>query len=505
MKTVGPPPLANPMKPTTAEELANRAVELMLVGPGDVHAAWAEVGGHNVPIEALGAALLRQELLTSYQLERLLRGDRQGFFYGSAKILYQVGAGSFARVYRAKHVETGATIAVKVLRNRYSADPEKCKAFRREGEMGRLLRHPNIVAIEDVGEQNNTSYITMEFVEGQTLRELVRIRGAVDLPRALDVLAQMLAGLEYAHRRGLTHRDLKASNVLISATGQAKLADFGLAGVDAETGDKSLGKRMEQPRTVDYATLENLSGMRDDSLRSDIFFLGTIAYLALAGRPALKESRDRAERSNPNRYTSIEPLTAVAPKVPRDVVDVVARMMSLDPLERWQTAADVRRAVEPLVEKYSSPAVADGAAAASATGPAPATPAAAAKPAARGTLMVVETGEKPQQVLRQLFAGLGYRVLMTENPERALGRFSSTPLPADCLVMSAQTLGDSALHAFNRLSTDPFFSAVPAILLVNARQQELTSRALVDERRKTFEAPVKAPEITALLDTIVKK
>ena len=107
MKTVGPPPLANPMKPTTAEELANRAVELMLVGPGDVHAAWAEVGGHNVPIEALGAALLRQELLTSYQLERLLRGDRQGFFYGSAKILYQVGAGSFARVYRAKHVETG--------------------------------------------------------------------------------------------------------------------------------------------------------------------------------------------------------------------------------------------------------------------------------------------------------------------------------------------------------------------------------------------------------------
>jgi len=493
------------MKPTSAEELASRAEELHLLAPGDLHAVWADLGGHNVPVEAFGAALLRHELLTSYQLERMLRGDRKGFFFGAAKILYQVGAGSFARVYRATHVDTGATIAVKVLRSRYSADPEKCKAFRREGEMGRLLRHPNIVAIEDVGEENNTSYITMEFVEGQTLRELVRIRGAVDLPRALDMLAQMLAGLEYAHRRGLTHRDLKASNVLVSSTGQAKLADFGLAGVDAETGDKSLGKRMEQPRTVDYATLENLSGMRDDSLRSDIFFLGTVAYLALSGRPALKESRDRAERSNPKRYTSIEPLPAVAPTVPRDVVDVVARMMALDPMERWQTVADIRRAVEPLAEKYAANGAVNGSATAAAPGPAPATPAAAAKPVARGTLMVVETGEKSQQVLRQLFAGLGYRVLMTENPERALGRFSSTPLPADCLVVSAQTLGDTALEAFNRLSTDPFFAAVPAVLLVNARQRELASRALVDERRKIFEAPVKAEEITAILDGIVKK
>ncbi|MFM8379424.1 MAG: serine/threonine-protein kinase [Planctomycetia bacterium] len=493
------------MKPTTAEELASRAEDLQLLAPGDLHAVWADLGGRNVPIEALGAALLRHELLTSYQLERLLRGDRKGFFYGAAKILYQVGAGSFARVYRATHVDNGATIAVKVLRSRYSADPEKCKAFRREGEMGRLLRHPNIVAIEDVGEENNTSYITMEFVEGQTLRELVRIRGAVDLPRAIDLLAQMLAGLEYAHRRGLTHRDLKASNVLVSSTGQAKLADFGLAGVDAETGDRSLGARMEQPRTVDYATLENLSGMRDDSLRSDIFFLGTIAYLALSGRPALKESRDRAERSNPKRYTSIEPLHAVAPKLPRDVVDVVSRMIALDPMERWQTAADIRRAVEPLAGKYVANGAADGAAVGEGAGVAQAASSAAAKPAARGTLMVVETGEKPQQVLRELFAGLGYRVLMTENPQRALGRFSSTPLPADCLVVSAQTLGDSALEAFNRLSTDPFFAAVPAILLVGARQRELASRALVDERRKTLEAPVKAEGITAILATIVKK
>ncbi len=494
------------MKPATAEELANRAEELQLLAPGDLHPIWAELGGRNLPIEALGSALVRHELLTSYQLERLLRGDRQGFFYGSAKILYQVGAGSFARVYRATHVETNATIAVKVLRSRYSADAEKCKAFRREGEMGRLLRHPNIVAIEDVGQQNNTSYITMEFVEGQTLRELVRIRGAVDLPRAVDILGQMLAGLEYAHRRGLTHRDLKASNVLVSALGQAKLVDFGLAGVDADTGDKSLGK-MEQPRTIDYATLENLSGMKDDSQRSDIFFLGTIAYLALAGKPALKETRDRAERSDPRRYTSIVPLHTAAPEVPRDVVDAVNRMLVIDPMERWQAVSDIRRAVEPLIEKYRAGALP----ATGKTGEAPSAAAAAApalsgpKPGGKGTLMVVEAGEKPQDVLRKLFTGLGYRVLMTENPERALGRFSAIPAPADCLVVSAQGLGDAALEAFNKLSTDPFFAPVPGVLLLHAGQRELAARALVDERRKTLEAPLKGPEISALLDTLVKK
>ncbi|NBW95169.1 MAG: serine/threonine protein kinase [Planctomycetia bacterium] len=491
------------MKPTTAEELASRAQELMLFGPGDLQEVWAELGGQNVPLEALGAALVRRELLTSYQLERLLRGDRNGFFFGSAKILYQVGAGSFARVYRARNVDTLATIAVKVLRSRFSADQEKCKAFRREGEMGRLLRHPNIVAIEDVGQQNNTSYITMEFVEGQTLRELVRIRGAVDVPHAVDILAQMLAGLDYAHRRGLTHRDLKASNVLVSATGRAKLVDFGLAGVDAATGDKSLGK-MEQPRTIDYATLEKLAGMKDDSLRSDIFFLGTIAYLAFSGKPALKETRDRAERGDPRRYTSITPLHSAAPDVPRDIVDVVTRMTALDPMERWQTVADVQRALEPLVEKYCrAGGAASPAAPASATLPTASASGPSAAPG-RGAVMVVEAGEKPQGVLRQLFGGMGYRVLLTENPQRALGRFSATPLPADCLVISAQNLGEAALEAFNRLSSDHFYSAVPAILLVGPRQADLASRALTDERRKTAMMPMKPADMAGLLEAIAR-
>ena len=265
------------MKPTTAENLISLVGELDLVPSGPLAVALSESGGHDLSAEAFGQSLVRRELITGFQLDRLLRGERKGYCFGRAKLLYQIGAGSFARVYRAIHRDTGAVLAVKVLRNRFANDPDKCRAFQHEGEMGRLLRHPNIVAIEDVGQENGVSYLTMEFVEGQTLRELVRIRGAVDVRRALELVHQMAAGLDYAHRRGVTHRDLKASNVIVSSTGVAKLVDFGLAGVD-DSGDKLLG-RVDKPRTIDYATLEKLTGVRDDSVRSDIYFLGTLSSL----------------------------------------------------------------------------------------------------------------------------------------------------------------------------------------------------------------------------------
>ncbi|NBV46973.1 MAG: serine/threonine protein kinase [Planctomycetia bacterium] len=490
------------MQPTTAEELAHLAQELELVAGAQLDEAWSELGGHNVPIQQLGSLLLRRELLTNYQIERLLRGDRRGFYYGSAKVLYQVGAGAFARVYRAANTTDGGILAVKVLRARYNADAEKCKSFRREGEMGRLLRHPNIVAIEDVGQEHTSSYITMEFVEGQTLRELVRIRGALDLARGLDLIVQMAAGLEYAHRRGVTHRDLKASNVLVSSLGKAKLVDFGLAGIDADTGDKALGK-VEHPRTIDYATLEKLSGMKDDGIRSDVYFLGTLAYLALGGAPALVESRDRAVRADPRRFTTVVPLATRAPGLPRDVIEVVGRMMHLDPLERWQTVTDAKRSLEQLVEKYTGDAAV--------TVPAPAGPAAAApvaerpKVATRGSLMLVERPGRSQQALREFFTKLGYKVLLTENPQRALARFSTTPVPADGLVLCAQSLGEPAVEAFNTLTTDPFFSQVPAVLLVSQRQTALAERAAVDGRRKVMATPFHSREMAQLLDELLEK
>ena len=119
--------------------------------------------------------------------------------------------------------------------------------------------------------------------------------------------------------------------------------------------------------------------------------------------------------------------------------------------------------------------------------------------------MLVETQGKAQSQLKDFFGKLNFRVLLTENAKRALARFSTTPLPADCLVMSTQSLGDAAVKAFNRLSSDAFFAAVPAILLTSTKQKDLSAQAKLDGLRKVLETPIRTAEMTKLLDALVKK
>jgi serine/threonine-protein kinase len=499
------------MTPSTADELADRMEQFELVSASALDDVWREFGGRNVPLADFGAALVRRELLTRYQLDRLLRGEHTGFFYGRAKILYQVGAGSFSRVFRAIHADNGRVLAVKVLRNRFANDPEKGKAFQREGEMGKRLRHPNIVQIEEVGRENGTSYITMEFVEGQTLRELTRVRGAIALPKALAIIKQVVDGLEYAHGLGVTHRDLKASNVLVGFAGDAKLVDFGLAGGDT-AGSRHL-RKMEQPRTVDYATLESIGGVKDDSVRSDIYFLGTMAYLAVSGSSALVESRDRAVRTDPKRFTGVDPLGHRAPHLPRDVVDFVSRMMHLDPRERFQTMRDVRRALEPLLEKYppgsEDPAAVPpprGTASRATEAPLPAAPAAVPSgPAGKGTIMLVVATPNEKSPVRVLFKELGYRVLFTENLQRALLRCTSEPPAADCLVINGVSLGEEGVEVFNSLLTTPDLAKVPAIIVLDPAHRDLVAAAKTDALRKVVQRPLQPERVQPVVEALVRR
>lgn len=304
--------------------------------------------------------------------------------------------------------------------------------------------------------------------------------------------------MEYAHRRGVTHRDLKASNVLISFTGQAKLVDFGLAGGDAAVSKVVRGKG--QPRTVDYAALESLGGVKDDSVRSDIYFLGTIAYLALSGVSPLTESRDRSIRSDPRRFTSVESLGFRNPDLPRDIVEVVSRMMQINPVGRWQTAMEVRRALEPLAAKYAvgtaMPAGQQDQHRAAAGPKQPAAPQSTTK----GTLMLVEASPQDQAELRGVFKDLGYRVLLTENLDRAMVRCSATPRAADCLVISANSCGEEGVEVFNRLPHDDFLRSLPAVLLVDPAQSDLVVLARSDDLRQVVTTPPQPEELGKVLD-----
>lgn len=486
------------MQTLTAEDVAAAAVDLDLVGAGDIASVWRELG-QDIPVEQLGDALVRRELLTGYQWDRLKKGYRQGFFFGRAKILYQAGAGSFARVYRAINRDSSEIVAVKVLRKRFASEPDKCELFLREGRMGLMLRHPGIVRINDVGQENNISYITMEFVEGQTLRELVKIRGNLDLTRGIDMAVQLVTALEYAHGEGVTHRDLKASNVLVSSTGQAKLVDFGLASFAEAKSRKA--DEMGKLRTVDYAALETAGGVRGDDVRSDIFFLGTLLYLLLSGRSALPETKDRAARSDPRRFTEIEPFGRVAPQLPRDLADVVSRMLSLKPKDRYQTVAEVREALQPIQLRCSETTEPSQQPQAARTArPAKTAAAASDKP----KIMLVEVSGKSQESLRQFFTEKGFRVLVTENPQRALTRFESVPRPADLLLLSSQVLGADAVSAFNALAPDPYLKKVPAVLITSARQTELAAEAREDRLRLVVTMPFKASTLLQQVQELIE-
>ena len=117
--------------------------------------------------------------------------------------------------------------------------------------------------------------------------------------------------------------------------------------------------------------------------------------------------------------------------------------------------------------------------------------------------MVVESGEAAQQALREFFAKIGFRVLVTENPQRALTRFASQPPPADCLVISATKLGAAAVEAFNAVSSDPFMAAVPAILIADQRQGDVAAAARVDDRRRLVTLPVQPDAFAKIIDELV--
>lgn len=483
------------MSNLTAEQFCHRVIDLGLAERRSVEQVMAEMGVGNVELADAVEALQRRGLITTLQADKILKGDRTGYFYGDYKVLYLIGAGTFARVYRAAKGQE--VFAVKVLRKRFRDEAKELEQFLREGRMGLKLRHPNIVSIYDVVPDQRNPFLVMEFVEGQNLRELVRIRGRFPAEMALKLMYDVASGLAYAAGLGISHRDLKLSNVLITAEGKAKLVDFGLAAL-ADRNNPEQVADCPNARAIDYAALERGTGVRKDDPRSDVYFAGNMLYHLLAGHPALTETRDRLQRLNISRFQDIRPLQEWVPDVPGVATHLVQRAMEFNPQKRLQSAAalqtEVKKALELLkrgrtepveyfqqatVEHHDDDEI----------------------PTNEGegyVVMLVESKPGLQNVVREKLKSRGYRVLVIADPARALGRFApGEEPPADCVIFGAAELGTLALEAYNRFAEDDHTGEIPAMLLADRRQARIINEARRGPNRLLLALPLKVRELRA--------
>lgn len=483
----------------TASSFAQRCVEFGLVESREIDMLWGELGRSDATLEDMKSLLLRKGLLTNFQIDRMLKGERLGYFYGKYKVLYMIGAGTFARVYRSVHVDTGRIAAVKVLRHRHRDQPLQVEQFLREGRMGLKLKHPNIVSITDIQNDSRAPYLVMEFVEGETLRELLKIRKRFEPLDAIKVMIDILTGLEFALTQGVTHRDLKLSNVLVGSNGRCKLVDFGLAAI-ADTSSPEAVADCPSARAIDYAALERGTGVRKDDERSDLYFAGCMMYQILSGKPPLVETRDRMARLNVSRFGEIDSLASVCPGLPRSVLEIVGKSMEVDPERRYQTPtqmlADLRAAQKSLTDgggdeglPKSSVSEVDPLLAMEGNGK---------------TVMLVENKLELQNLIREKLKKRGYRVLVFSSAERAMERFEpGAEPPAHCVVFSAPDLGHDALDAFNQFGIQDHTKDLAAILLVDRKQQQIIRTAKVGKRRMMLAMPLKVRELRSALKRLL--
>jgi serine/threonine-protein kinase len=487
------------MSELTAERLAQRIIDCNLIEARQIDAIFGELGSREVPLNDFTILLLRRGLLTNFQLDRLAKGERSGYFYGDYKVLYLVGTGTFARVYRAANVKTGKVVALKVLRKRFREERAQTEQFLREGEIGSRLRHPNIVPIYEVSSDPSAPYLVMEFVEGQNLRAFVKARRKFSPKEAVAIGIDVCAGLDAAAEKGMSHRDLKLSNVLITSRGRAKLVDFGLASI-ADNMREGIAEESITARTIDYVGLERASGVKKDDPRSDLFFVGCILYHILTGVAPLTETRDRIQRLSVQRFQDIRPLLSVDPAVPRSIVNVVQKALELNPEKRYARAKDMLNDLK-VVQKRLEEGTADADLPSPTTASAVSAPSDLADQEGYGkTVMVVESKIEMQDALRDQLKKRGYKVLIISDPDRAVARFNEYDAPpADCVMFCAPELGESALRAFNTFADLPYTKQIPAILFLDKKQQKLVRTANLNEHRVMLTMPLKVKELRETL------
>ena len=285
---------------------------------------------------------------------------------GPYEIVAAIGAGGMGEVYKARDTRLDRTVAIKVLPEHVAADPDLKQRFEREAKTISSLNHPHICTLYDIGSQDGIDFLVMEYLEGDTLAQRLE-QGALPLDQALQVAIEIADALDKAHRQGITHRDLKPGNIMLTKAG-AKLLDFGLAklkpvgiGTDSALPTMSAGLTAEGAilGTLQYMAPEQLEGSDVDA-RTDIFAFGTTVYEMVTGSKAFT-GKSQASLIGSILKDEPSPLTELQPVSPPALDRVVKKCLAKDPEARWHSAHDLHDELQWVaVEKGLYPSFPNG-------------------------------------------------------------------------------------------------------------------------------------------------
>jgi serine/threonine-protein kinase len=254
------------------------------------------------------------------------------------ELIREIARGGMADVYLARDSKLDRPVALKVLSPELSRDPSFVERFRREAQSAAGLNQPNIVGIFDWGQEHGTSFIVMEYVDGQTLRDLIQREGTVAPAQIADIGADIAAALSFAHQNGVVHRDVKPGNVLITTAGQVKVTDFGIA--RASGSNDGLTRTGAVMGTATYFSPEQAQGLAVDG-RSDVYSLGVVLYEMATGQPPFTGDSPVSTAYKHVREDVVPP-SRLVPQIPAELERVILTCLAKDPADRYQSADDVR-------------------------------------------------------------------------------------------------------------------------------------------------------------------
>ena len=283
------------------------------------------------------------------------------------RVMNLLGVGGMGVVYQAEHLMMGRIVALKMISMKYTANAKAVERFRREVRAAAKLTHPNIVTAYDADEAGGRHFLVMECVDGVSFDRLVNRRGPLPVANACQVIRLAALGLQHAHATGMVHRDIKPQNIMVNRKGNVKILDFGLARLIADTdapldsdGSETSGANpaMTSASTVmgtpDYLAPEQARNSHDVDIRADIYSLGCTLYFALTGKPPFAQSRTAFDKVLAHYQSEPPSLTLFRDDLPDGVLEIVAKMMSKTPADRYATPAEVATVLLPFTKAAPS-------------------------------------------------------------------------------------------------------------------------------------------------------